>query len=390
MPGRSFGTGCQTLPLTMPLPQRTSVPRASKAREELSVWATTSMAALSLVRLGPILLCLGRPTVLETPRGVRILTLFRKSFLILTATIDVLFKDLLQAHKDNGLIMDFAMGPNQGTGVPAPSNSDGLMWDLAAYNVTVPIGGTFDGELPGWGTGILQAAVTGLVTKSEEATGVQPGLPGDVSATRMQYTLAASTLEDVTPQVSKDGHLKIDFPSHQQGLNYTVFAVYMMRSHYRAQDGPYDLMENQTPPTSIAGNGSWAVDHFSELGAQTSIEFWERHILQHGTQELIEQVGNYAWEDSYEVQNNVEWTKDMMKLFEEDHGYSIAKYFPIIFHRDGISKLSTPAIWWITDEPDTGLDHIADFRDTVSCHSPCENVNQSITPSSLSSSTRNT
>ena len=285
--------------------------------------------------------------------------------LILTTTVDALFKDLLQAHKDNDLIMDFAMGPNQGTGVPAPSNSDGLMWDLAAYNVTVPIGGSFDGQLPGWGTGILQAAVTGLVTKSEEVTGVQPGLPGDVSATRTQYTLAASTLEDVTHQVGKDGQLKIDFPSNQTGLNYTVFAVYMMRSHYRAQDGPYDLMENQTPPTSIAGNGSWAVDHFSELGAQTSIEFWERHILQHGTQELIEQVGNYAWEDSYEVQNNVEWTKDMMELFEEDHGYSIAKYFPIIFHRDGISKMSTPAIWWITDEPDTGLDHIADFRDTV-------------------------
>jgi hypothetical protein len=35
----------------------------------------------------------------------------------------------LQATKDNGMIMDFAMGPNQGAGVPVESNDElGIMW----------------------------------------------------------------------------------------------------------------------------------------------------------------------------------------------------------------------------------------------------------------------
>ncbi len=73
----------------------------------------------------------------------------------LTLGADNVFQAFAQAHKDNGLIMDFAIGPNQGTGVPAPEGSDGLSWDLVAFNVSVPTGGSFDGVLPGWGTGTL-------------------------------------------------------------------------------------------------------------------------------------------------------------------------------------------------------------------------------------------
>ena len=59
--------------------------------------------------------------------------------------------------------MDFAIGPNQGAGVPAEFDDEGLQWDLRPFNVTVPIGGRFDGILPGWETGPLVSASTGLV-----------------------------------------------------------------------------------------------------------------------------------------------------------------------------------------------------------------------------------
>jgi hypothetical protein len=42
----------------------------------------------------------------------------------------VLFKAALQAHADKGLKMDFAIGPNQGQGVPAVPGEEGLQWDL--------------------------------------------------------------------------------------------------------------------------------------------------------------------------------------------------------------------------------------------------------------------
>lgn len=41
-----------------------------------------------------------------------------------------LFATALEAHAKNGLLMDFALGPNQGQGVPAAANDEGLQWDL--------------------------------------------------------------------------------------------------------------------------------------------------------------------------------------------------------------------------------------------------------------------
>ncbi|KAL5388557.1 hypothetical protein PMIN02_007683 [Paraphaeosphaeria minitans] len=110
------------------------------------------------------------------------------------------FRAFVNAHRENDLIMDFAMGPNQGTGVPAPIEEDGLMWDISAYNITVPIGGNFDGVLPGWGLGKLQAAVSATILGSQNFTSNNPsgGLPGDQRLNRTQVTLSATSLTDVT------------------------------------------------------------------------------------------------------------------------------------------------------------------------------------------------
>lgn len=77
-------------------------------------------------------------------------------------------------------------------------------------------------------------------------------------------------------------------------------------------------------------------------------------------------VGNYGWEDSVEIEANVYWTQNMSSLFQADHGYSISKWLPILFHRNGHAKQSNPPVWWVTDEPDNGNSHIADYRKTVS------------------------
>ncbi len=42
------------------------------------------------------------------------------------------FKAALEAHAENGLLMDFPIGPNQGQGVPANTTDDGLQWDLVS------------------------------------------------------------------------------------------------------------------------------------------------------------------------------------------------------------------------------------------------------------------
>jgi len=41
-----------------------------------------------------------------------------------------IFAAVLTAHEENGLVMDFSLGPNQGQGVPASPDNPGLQWDL--------------------------------------------------------------------------------------------------------------------------------------------------------------------------------------------------------------------------------------------------------------------
>lgn len=49
-----------------------------------------------------------------------------------TPTFRNMFLAALQAHRDAGLAMDFALGPNQGQGVPADPADEGLQWDLVS------------------------------------------------------------------------------------------------------------------------------------------------------------------------------------------------------------------------------------------------------------------
>lgn len=49
-----------------------------------------------------------------------------------TAPFHEIFSAALTAHEKHGLSMDFALGPNQGQGVPAEPDNIGLQWDLVS------------------------------------------------------------------------------------------------------------------------------------------------------------------------------------------------------------------------------------------------------------------
>ena len=277
---------------------------------------------------------------------------------------DQIFDAALEAHAGNGLIMDMAMGPNQGQGVPAHGDEQGLMWDIIPYNTMVPPKGMFNGTLPGWGSGKLQAVVTGEVTSSVNTSSAGPGLPNGANGSRTQKTLRASSLTDVTSKVGKDGHFNADFAHETQGVEYLIMAVYLARSNARNQQPPGVLRGPQTQPQDWRQNGSWTVDHFSATGAKVVTDFWEKYVLTGSTKSLIRAVGNYFWEDSIEISPHIYWTPSLPQDFERDHGYSLSKWFPILFHQNSLSQVFDT--WFITDEPDSGNSHVADYRTTVS------------------------
>lgn len=264
---------------------------------------------------------------------------------MLTLDLEDLLGAALTATKENNLVIDLAMGPNQGAGVPAPYNDTGLLWDLAPFNVTVPIGGTYDDVLPGWGTGKLVAAVAGVVLESTNST------------SGAERILQNSSLTDITSKVSCSGRLKYQFPS-ALGQENVLFAYYLAHSEYREVQTPAaaEAAVPQSPVTNYIQNGSWAVDHFSAAGAQVVMDLWNEALLDGNMKSIINEVGNYMWEDSMEMSTAIWWTPNLPSAFQRNRGYSVIKYLPLLFD-------TLPA--YITDENDAGSDHITDYKQTV-------------------------
>ena len=279
----------------------------------------------------------------------------------------------LKAAKQYGMIMDFANGPNQGAGVPAKPDDDGLMWDLIPFNKSVAIGGTFNGTLPGWSTGKFVSASTALVTSSQPAVfSALPAWQGPYEYNGTTQMLDATTLEDVTDQVTATGHLSLKFPGHNvNGLHYEVFAFYQNFSGYREQASPLELNTtvHQSAVNTFVKNGSWVVDHFSSKGAQVIIDFWEDYLLDDTTRQLIHEVGNYGWEDSQEFGAGALawWTPTLLEAFKSSRGYALNKYLPLIYsyNTDANGPLASPDHFYL-DGGDGGQQYVNDYWQTVS------------------------
>ncbi|KAH7108822.1 hypothetical protein EDB81DRAFT_430901 [Dactylonectria macrodidyma] len=269
-----------------------------------------------------------------------------------TPAFQSIFRRALEAHRDNDMVMDFAIGPNQGQGVPAKPHDKGLQWDLVPFAEPVPSKKTTI-DLPGWGEGELIAAITALVTDKTNKTSMPPHL---------QLTIREGSLQVVTAKVNKQGKLPVaaeELPTSQERW---VFAFYQRRT----------LAKNVVFPArsanTIFDNGSFTVDHFSARGAQTVIDFWEKHILLDGVDELLSQVGNYGWEDSLEIQSNISWTPRLPKRFKAQHGYDVFAYLPLIMWANNNINIQNEipgTIRAILDSETEGSGYIGDYRATL-------------------------
>lgn len=272
---------------------------------------------------------------------------------------------VLATAQEESLVIDFSMGPNQGAGVPAPYNDEGLLWDLDAFNVTVSKGTSDIQSIPGWGgkynADSLLAAVTGLVV-AENANGTE-------------VTLAASSLKDVTSLVNgTDGSLSFEFNATDEGTGYVLFTFYEVHSEVRevAASDSIPAAVPQSPIQTYKENGSWVVDHFSAAGAQVIIDLWNSSLLSGSSSAGIREVGNFFWEDSqeYQTNNSIFWTPKFPEVFSSNRGYNLSTYLPLIVSADLAGKTTFSGITYITDEADNGEAHIEDYEQTVSQNGP--------------------
>ncbi|KAL2203672.1 hypothetical protein CC79DRAFT_1388306 [Sarocladium strictum] len=270
-----------------------------------------------------------------------------------TPAFQAIFRRALEAHRNNDMLMDFAIGPNQGQGVPAEPDDEGLQRDLIPYAEPIPSNArTID--LPGWGEGDLVAAVTGLVT----ANASQSSDPA-----YLELTIREGSLKVATHKVSRQGKVHIAALDLEPGLGEQwLFSFYERRTLAKNLDFP------RNSPRTIFDNGSFVVDHFSAQGAHTVIQFWEKHILGRGMDKLLSQAGHYGWEDSLEVLSNISWTPRLPQLFKKQHGYDIAPYLPLIMWSNNninIQKDRPGKIRAILDSETQGAGYVNAYRATL-------------------------
>ncbi|KAK9658315.1 hypothetical protein V6Z96_002556 [Aspergillus fumigatus] len=68
------------------------------------------------------------------------------------------------------------------------------------------------------------------------------------------------------------------------------------------------------------------------MGARLITDFWDHHILSdEQTLTFLQEVGQYAWEDSIEMLSSLYWTPSLLTRFEQDRGYSALPCLPALF-----------------------------------------------------------
>lgn len=159
------------------------------------------------------------------------------------------------------------------------------------------------------------------------------------SSSFIQYTsLNQTSFTDLSSLITAEGTLQ--WSPRDASESWKVFSFWESYTNQRSCDGGPNS-------TSVIGNGSWIVDHFSERGASRITDFWDEIFLSDPEiADLVKTVGGYgmfqsifrptsniriAWEDSMEQLAALPWTPGLLDRFKASHGYDITSYLPVIF-----------------------------------------------------------
>jgi hypothetical protein len=207
------------------------------------------------------------------------------------------FKGLLSAALDatalNGLVFDFAFGPNQGAGVPSEVATPGLAMELVYGTTTIVGGETFSGPVPV--ANINFNALTGFMNPPEPwgKNKLIAVVAGQLLAEQLLEdpfyfsVLDESSLVDLTNLTTGDGELAWTAPG-PDNTTWVLFGIYERFTNQRSCVSVLNA-------TTALGNGSWIVDHWSAAGAKKTTDFWDEQILS-DTQisSLLSKVGEYG------------------------------------------------------------------------------------------------
>ncbi|KAJ8195520.1 hypothetical protein LV157_002341 [Aspergillus fumigatus] len=248
-----------------------------------------------------------------------------------TPAFNDLFRAALNASKESKVRMDFAIGANQGQGVPAVPGTPGLAVQLVSIssllrskdrphsntpvrllgNTSVRAGERYSSTVPPPAelSSVLQSGLTFMHPLEDFGT---PNLTaviayqvrnGSSSGDFKIVDLDPLSFVDLSAKV-KDGLL--DWTPPLGNSTWRIFSFWVKHTNQRSCTGGLN-------PTTVIGNGSWVVDHFDAMGARLITDFWDHHILSdEQTLTFLQEVGQYAWEDSIEMLSSLYWTPSLL------------------------------------------------------------------------------
>ncbi|KIX05605.1 uncharacterized protein Z518_06477 [Rhinocladiella mackenziei CBS 650.93] len=268
-----------------------------------------------------------------------------------------LFKDALRVAKASNVLMDFAVGVNQGQGVPSEPSTPGLAVQLLVGNAFITSGETFNGPVPPPGH-LNKDLASGAYFMLELEQFGTPNLTAVIAVKVFSIILDEPSVVDLTTTVM-DGLLTwTPPPGNSTWRIFTFWQHYTNQRSCIATPGAVDYI----------GNGSWIVDHFCKEGAARVTDFLDRYVISDAeTESLLRQVGNYAWEDSMEILASLYWTPDFLDKFEKARGYSLVKYLPLMFGANNSFGQNFPPyseLYLYVEPTDNGL-HVQDYRTTL-------------------------
>ncbi|PSN71528.1 hypothetical protein BS50DRAFT_486722 [Corynespora cassiicola Philippines] len=248
-----------------------------------------------------------------------------------------LFKESLEAAKESGILMDFALGANQGQGVPAVPGTAGLSIQLLMGNTTIHPGESVSALVPEpqqpsdvilSGLQFMHPLKHYFAPNLTAVVAYELVMAGNSSAGSKSIYLNEKSFLDLTELVKEDLHIHWSPPNSSN--TWKLFSFWESYTNQRSCDGGPNA-------TNFLGNGSWTVDHFSKTGASRITDFWDEYLLSDGQiSRLLRSVGKYAWEDSMEQLAALPWTPGLLDRFQASYGYELKPHLPLLFSQTNI------------------------------------------------------
>ncbi|KAL1895595.1 hypothetical protein Sste5346_005064 [Sporothrix stenoceras] len=266
-----------------------------------------------------------------------------------TPTFAALFKAALnstavhgkaQTKGEKGMVLDFALGANQGAGVPSPAPPS------SARNATKYLeeGRGLAMELV-YGTAPLPVNTSTVVVPPPDIHFNYEALQNFINAPELwgdSQLVAVLAVQTVGEKTARGGHIVflnessvVDLTDRVENgtvaFGQPLSPGWQLMAFYQRYTNERSCVSVDNASTWI-GNGSWMVDHFSAAGAQKMTDFWDTHLLADSlTKELLTHAGGYSWEDSMEMMAALWWTPDFLSNFEKRRGYSAVTKLPALF-----------------------------------------------------------